>query len=216
MTVPTAKAINYTAAVTTATPLSRTPMSGSLIVCIENDAAILDGMKTLLTAWDAEVIAVADPDAAIEAIEAAGRPGHRSSGRLSSRSRQRRRRDPRHSPPLRREHSGDPDHRRSQPACAGRGARRKDRGAQQAGQAGIAAGAARAVADAADGGGGVGRCAILTRITPERITCASATRVTAAIGVPCRHWPPAIFAARSRLRSGSRRRAFAGSPRHAP
>jgi Na+/proline symporter/CheY-like chemotaxis protein len=74
VTVPTAKAINYTAAVTTATPLSRTPMSGSLIVCIENDAAILDGMKTLLTAWDAEVIAVADPDAAIEAIEAAGRP----------------------------------------------------------------------------------------------------------------------------------------------
>jgi Na+/proline symporter/CheY-like chemotaxis protein len=68
--VPTAKAINYTAAVTTATPLLRTPISGALIVCIENDAAILDGMKTLLTAWDAEVIAVADPDAAIEAIEA--------------------------------------------------------------------------------------------------------------------------------------------------
>jgi Na+/proline symporter/signal transduction histidine kinase/CheY-like chemotaxis protein len=72
VTVPTAKAINYTAAVTTETPLSRTPMSGSLIVCIENDAAILDGMRTLLTGWDAEVIAVADPDAAIEAIEAAG------------------------------------------------------------------------------------------------------------------------------------------------
>src|SRR6202165_217616 len=46
-------------------------MSGSLIVCIENDLAILDGMRTLLTAWDAKVIAVADPDAAIEAIEAA-------------------------------------------------------------------------------------------------------------------------------------------------
>jgi CheY-like chemotaxis protein len=72
VTVPIAKAINYTAAVTSATPLSRTPMSGSLIVCIENDAAILDGMKTLLTAWDAKVIAVTDPDAAIEAIEAAG------------------------------------------------------------------------------------------------------------------------------------------------
>jgi len=72
VTVPTAKAINYTAAVTTETPLSRTSMSGSLIVCIENDAAILDGMRTLLTGWDAEVIAVADPDAAIEAIEAAG------------------------------------------------------------------------------------------------------------------------------------------------
>ena len=72
MTVPIANAVNYTAAVTSATPLSRTPMSGALIVCIENDAAILDGMKTLLTAWDAKVIAVTDPDAAIEAIEAAG------------------------------------------------------------------------------------------------------------------------------------------------
>jgi signal transduction histidine kinase/CheY-like chemotaxis protein len=72
VTVPTATAINHTTAVTSATPLSRTPISGALIVCIENDAAILDGMKTLLTAWDAEVIAVTDPDAAIERIEAAG------------------------------------------------------------------------------------------------------------------------------------------------
>ena len=72
VTVPTAKAINHTAAVTTATPLSRTPISGARIVCIENDPAILDGMKTLLTAWDAEVIAVTDPEAAMEAIEAAG------------------------------------------------------------------------------------------------------------------------------------------------
>jgi Na+/proline symporter/signal transduction histidine kinase len=72
VTVPTAKTINYTAAVTSATPLSRTPMSGARIVCIENDAAILDGMRTLLTGWDAEVIAVPDPDAAIEAISAAG------------------------------------------------------------------------------------------------------------------------------------------------
>jgi Na+/proline symporter/signal transduction histidine kinase len=72
VTTPIAKAVNHTAAVTSATPLSKTPMSGSRIVCIENDAAILDGMKTLLTAWNAEVIAVADPDAAIEAIEAAG------------------------------------------------------------------------------------------------------------------------------------------------
>jgi Na+/proline symporter/signal transduction histidine kinase len=72
VTVPIASAIDYTAAVTSATPLSRTPISGARIVCIENDRAILDGMKTLLTAWDAEVIAVADPDAAIEAIEAAG------------------------------------------------------------------------------------------------------------------------------------------------
>src|SRR5215469_13335036 len=71
VTVPTAKAITHTAAVTSATPLARTPISGARIVCIENDPAILDGMKTLLKAWDAEVIAVADPDAATEAIEAA-------------------------------------------------------------------------------------------------------------------------------------------------
>jgi CheY-like chemotaxis protein/two-component sensor histidine kinase len=74
VTVPTAKAINHTGPVTSATPLSRTSMRGALIVCIENDAAILDGMKTLLTAWDAEVIAVTDPDTAIEAIESAARP----------------------------------------------------------------------------------------------------------------------------------------------
>ncbi|HUN98173.1 MAG TPA: hybrid sensor histidine kinase/response regulator [Bradyrhizobium sp.] len=72
VTVPTAKTISYTATLTSATPLSRTPMSGARIVCIENDAAILDGMRTLLTGWDAEVIAVPDPDAAVEAIDAAG------------------------------------------------------------------------------------------------------------------------------------------------
>lgn len=72
VTVPIAEAIDHTAAVTSATPLSKTPMSGALIVCIENDPAILDGMKTLLTAWNAEVIAVADPEAAIAAIESSG------------------------------------------------------------------------------------------------------------------------------------------------
>jgi Na+/proline symporter/signal transduction histidine kinase len=72
VTVPVAKAINHTGPVTSATPLAKTTISGALIVCIENDPAILDGMKTLLTAWDAEVIAVADPEGAIGAIEAAG------------------------------------------------------------------------------------------------------------------------------------------------
>src|SRR5436309_7113932 len=72
VTVPVAKTITFTAAVTSATPLSKTPMSGTLIVCIENDPAILDGMKTLLSAWDAKVIAVSDPEAAIAAIEVAG------------------------------------------------------------------------------------------------------------------------------------------------
>ena len=69
VTVPVAEAVNHTAAVTSATPLSRASMSGILVVCIENDPAILDGMKTLLTTWDAKVIAVADPEAAVRAIE---------------------------------------------------------------------------------------------------------------------------------------------------
>ncbi|MBC7586435.1 MAG: PAS-domain containing protein, partial [Tardiphaga sp.] len=76
VTAPTATAIDHTTAVTSATPLSKSPMSGTLIVCIENDPAILDGMRTLLRAWDATVIAVADPEAAMAAIaeiEASGR-----------------------------------------------------------------------------------------------------------------------------------------------
>jgi len=74
VTLPVAQAVTFTAAVTSATPLSRAPMSGTRIVCIDNDPAILDGMKTLLGGWDAAVIAALDQAAAIEAIEAAGEP----------------------------------------------------------------------------------------------------------------------------------------------
>jgi Na+/proline symporter/signal transduction histidine kinase len=49
---------------------SKTPMSGTTIVCIENDPAILDGMKTLLMGWDANVIASLDPKDACKAIAA--------------------------------------------------------------------------------------------------------------------------------------------------
>ncbi|MET0969173.1 MAG: PAS domain-containing hybrid sensor histidine kinase/response regulator [Tardiphaga sp.] len=82
VTVPVAKAINHTTAVTSSTPLSKSPMSGTLIVCIENDAAILDGMRTLLQAWDAEVVAVSDPDAAIEAITEIRAQGRQLTGLL--------------------------------------------------------------------------------------------------------------------------------------
>ena len=131
-------------------------MSGALIVCIENDPAILDGMKTLLTAWDAEVIAVADPEAAIGAIEAAGGRVTGLLVDLSSRPRQRRRRDPRHPPPFWREHSGDPDHRRPQPERPGRRARGEHRRCLNKP---VKPASLRAllgpVAHAADGGGGV-------------------------------------------------------------
>ena len=48
---------------------SRTPLEGTLIVCIENEPAIIDAMRTLLTGWGAEVIAVMDGAAAVAAIE---------------------------------------------------------------------------------------------------------------------------------------------------
>ena len=76
------------------------------------------------------------------------------SGRLPSRPRQRRRRDPRDPPPLRREHSGHPDHGRSQPECPRGRARGKHRDPQQAGQTGLAPRLARPVAHATDGRGG--------------------------------------------------------------
>jgi CheY-like chemotaxis protein len=82
VTVPVAKAINHTTAVTSATPLSKSPMSGTLVVCIENDMAILDGMKTLLQAWGAEVVAVPDPEAAMNAIAEIQGSGRRLTGLL--------------------------------------------------------------------------------------------------------------------------------------
>ena len=157
VTVPIATAINHTAAVTSATPLSRTPMSGALIVCIENDPAILDGMKTLLTAWDAEVIAVADPDAAIAAIEASGGSVtgllvdyHLDRGNGVAAIREIRRRFGENIPAIL--ITAD-----RSPQCPRRRARGKHRDPQQAGQTGLAPRPARPVAGAADGGGGVGR-----------------------------------------------------------
>ena len=82
VTTPIAKAINYTAIVTSATPLHKTPMIGTNIVCIENDAAILDGMRTLLGGWGASVIAVADPESAITAIRQLQADGKKVTGLL--------------------------------------------------------------------------------------------------------------------------------------
>ncbi|TAH65527.1 MAG: sensor histidine kinase [Rhodopseudomonas palustris] len=74
VTLRVANQVNHTTAVTSATPLSRASMSGILVVCIENDPSILDGMKTLLTTWGANVIAATDPEAAIKEIDQADQP----------------------------------------------------------------------------------------------------------------------------------------------
>ncbi|RTL52586.1 MAG: hybrid sensor histidine kinase/response regulator [Bradyrhizobiaceae bacterium] len=68
LTLPIAKGVTQVAALTAANISAKMPMSGTTIVCIENDPAILDGMKTLLMGWDAKVIAALEPSIAIEAI----------------------------------------------------------------------------------------------------------------------------------------------------
>ena len=70
VTMPIANTITHVSALAGANMSDSTPMSGTLIVCIENDRAILDGMKTLLTSWDAKVIAAPDLASASEAIAA--------------------------------------------------------------------------------------------------------------------------------------------------
>ena len=55
---------------------------GTLIGCIEHDPAILDGMKTLLQAWGSDVVAVPDPEAAMEAIAEIQASGRRLTGIL--------------------------------------------------------------------------------------------------------------------------------------
>jgi signal transduction histidine kinase len=72
--VPAAKTVTSTSAVTSRTPIAKSSLGGTLIVCVENDLAILDGMRTLLNGWDAEVIAAPDPETAMDAIARAGRP----------------------------------------------------------------------------------------------------------------------------------------------
>ena len=210
VTVPTAKAINYTAAVTTATPLSRTPMSGSLIVCIENDAAILDGMKTLLTAWDAEVIAVADPDAAIEAIEAAGRQVtgllvdyHLDRGNGVAAIRDIRRRFGESIPAILITADRSP-HVRA--AARDENIAVLNKPVKPASLRALA----RSVAHPADGGGGIS-----AGLLCEKPVLRSA-RATAVSAYPAATGRRQSSPPRSRPGCGSRPRAFAGSPIHAP
>jgi CheY-like chemotaxis protein len=58
-----------------AAPAPRPPqksLQGKLIACIDNDPAILDGMRTLLEGWGARVIGALDPASAMDEINEAG------------------------------------------------------------------------------------------------------------------------------------------------
>jgi Na+/proline symporter/signal transduction histidine kinase/CheY-like chemotaxis protein len=73
VTVPISDKITHIGTIANVMAASRMPLEGALIVCVENDPAIIDGMRTLLTGWGAEVIAETDGAGAIAAIEALGR-----------------------------------------------------------------------------------------------------------------------------------------------
>ncbi|CEG09524.1 Sensory/regulatory protein RpfC [Afipia felis] len=75
VTLPVASGYNQVQVPTNGSVISsKTPMSGTTIVCVENDPAILDGMKTLLRGWDANVIASVDPKQACRAIASSNEP----------------------------------------------------------------------------------------------------------------------------------------------
>jgi Na+/proline symporter/signal transduction histidine kinase len=55
------------------TPVSLARLDGMLVVCIDNDDAILDGMETLIVGWGCEVIKARDPREASQKIRARAR-----------------------------------------------------------------------------------------------------------------------------------------------
>jgi CheY-like chemotaxis protein/two-component sensor histidine kinase len=73
VTVPTTEIVTHASTIANVISASRTPMQGALIVVIENEPAILDGMRTLVTGWGADVLALADAASAMQAIDRDGR-----------------------------------------------------------------------------------------------------------------------------------------------
>ena len=71
--VPTTEIATHVSSIANVISASRTPMQGALIVVIENEPAILDGMHTLVTGWGADVIALPDAASAMLAIDRDGR-----------------------------------------------------------------------------------------------------------------------------------------------
>jgi Na+/proline symporter/signal transduction histidine kinase len=73
VTVPISETVSPTVTIAPVISASRTPLHGALIVVVENEPAILDGMRTLIGGWGADVIAECDAPSAVRAIEQDGR-----------------------------------------------------------------------------------------------------------------------------------------------
>lgn len=72
VTVPIARSVSQPAVVA-GLRSAKAPMTGALMLCIDNEPSILDGMRTLLGGWGASVITASDAATAIALITADGR-----------------------------------------------------------------------------------------------------------------------------------------------
>jgi CheY-like chemotaxis protein len=52
-------------------PVSYGDLRGAIVLCVDNERTIIDGMKTLLSSWQCSVIAAMDSEEAIEQLKAA-------------------------------------------------------------------------------------------------------------------------------------------------
>ncbi len=73
VTVPSTEIVTHASTIANVISASRISLQGALIVVIENEPAILDGMRTLVTGWGADVIAQPDAASAMQVIERDGR-----------------------------------------------------------------------------------------------------------------------------------------------
>jgi Na+/proline symporter/CheY-like chemotaxis protein len=70
--VPRAAALERPSAPLAAPKIAAGQLAGTVVLCIDNDRAILDGMQTLLAGWGCRVLAAADLAEALAAIEGTG------------------------------------------------------------------------------------------------------------------------------------------------
>jgi CheY-like chemotaxis protein len=70
--VPRAEPVAHAPAVHPLPRVAAGRLAGTIVLCIDNDRAILDGMKKLLGGWGCQVLTAADLTAALAAMDASG------------------------------------------------------------------------------------------------------------------------------------------------
>ena len=124
-----------------------TGVSGALVLCVDNEPQVLDGLATLLAGWGCVVLKAHSAAAAADAIANADRAAGHRHRRLPSRQRKRHL-DSRHvACAIRSQHERDLDYSRSLPLDPIRSAARPYAGSEQTGTPGLSTGCDCAVTD---------------------------------------------------------------------